>query len=64
MDQIMLDVTDIPDVTMGDDVIIYGGSELPVEEVAAAAGTISYELFCVLHPRVPRVYVKDWDTER
>jgi alanine racemase len=64
MDQIMLDVTDIPDVTMGDDVIIYGGSELPVEEVAAAAGTISYELFCVLHPRVPRVYVKDWDAER
>ncbi len=59
MDQVMLDVTDIPDVAVGDNVIIYGGPELPVEEVAAAAGTISYELFCVLHSRIPRVYMKD-----
>ena len=59
MDQIMLDVTDIPDIAVGDDVIVYGGPELPVEEVATAAGTISYELFCVLHPRIPRVYVRD-----
>ena len=59
MDQIMLDVTDIPNVAIGDDVIVYGGPELPAEEVAVAAGTISYELFCVLHPRIPRVYVRD-----
>ena len=59
MDQIMLDVTDIPDVEIGDDVIVYGGPELPAEEVASAAQTISYELFCVLSPRVPRVYVRD-----
>jgi len=59
MDQVMLDVTDIPDVAVGDDVTIYGGPELPVEEVAAAAGTISYELFCVLHSRIPRVYMKE-----
>ena len=59
MDQIMLDVTDIPDVAVGDDVIVYGGPELPAEEVAATAGTISYEMFCVLHPRIPRIYVRD-----
>ena len=59
MDQIMLDVTDIPDVTVGDDVIVYGGPELPAEEVAATVGTISYEMFCVLHPRIPRIYVRD-----
>ena len=59
MDQIMLDVTDIPDVEIGDDVIVYGGPELPAEEVASAAQTISYELFCVLSHRVPRVYVRD-----
>ncbi|MBR1590322.1 MAG: alanine racemase [Acidaminococcaceae bacterium] len=59
MDQIMLDVTDIPGVKIGDDVIVYGGPELPAEEVAALAGTISYEMFCVLSPRVPRVYVRD-----
>ena len=59
MDQIMLDVTDIPDVAVGDDVIVYGGPELPAEEVATTAGTISYEMFCVLHPRIPRIYVRD-----
>ena len=59
MDQIMLDVTDIPDVTVGDDVIVYGGPELSAEEVAATVGTISYEMFCVLHPRIPRIYVRD-----
>ena len=59
MDQLMVDVTDIPSVQIGDDVIIYGGPELPTEEVAAIAGTIPYELFCTLSPRVPRVYVRD-----
>lgn len=59
MDQMMIDVTDIPGVQIGDDVIIYGGPELPTEEVAAIAGTIPHELFCTLSPRVPRVYVKD-----
>ncbi|MBO6266397.1 MAG: alanine racemase [Acidaminococcaceae bacterium] len=59
MDQLMVDVTDIPGVQIGDDVIIYGGPELPTEEVAAIAGTIPYELFCTLSPRVPRVYVRD-----
>ena len=59
MDQMMLDVTDIPDVKTGDDVIVYGGPELPTEEVAAIAGTIPHELFCTLSPRVPRVYIRD-----
>ena len=59
MDQMMLDVTDIPGVQIGDDVIIYGGPELPAEEVADMAGTIPHELFCTLSPRVPRVYVRD-----
>ena len=59
MDQMMLDVTDIPGVKIGDDVIVYGGPELPTEEVAAIAGTIPHELFCTLSPRVPRVYIRD-----
>lgn len=40
----------------GDEVVLWGEG-LPVDEVAAAAGTISYELFCRLTPRVRRVPV-------
>ena len=55
MDQCMIDVTDVPDVKVGDEVVIYGaqGKEyISVEEVADKAGTISYELLTSLK-RVP-----------
>ncbi len=58
MDQIMLDVTDIPDVKVGDEVIVFGGRELPMELVAQWADTICYELICAVSPRVPREYVR------
>ncbi len=60
MDMCMIDATDIPDVAIGDEVTIFGtqdGAELPLEEHAAKAGTISYELLCAVAPRVPRVYL-------
>lgn len=61
MDQTLLDVTELgDDVAIGDEVILWGGSgdaRLPMEEVARAAGTITYELGCQLVRRVPRVYV-------
>ena len=60
MDMCMVDVTDIPDVKVGDVVTFFGrdGDEvLPIEEMAKIAGTINYELTCVLTPRVHRVYV-------
>lgn len=59
MDQVMLDVTDIPDVKVGDEVIVFGGEELPFEKVAEWAETICYEIVCAVSPRVPRVYVRD-----
>ncbi|MFL5774524.1 MAG: alanine racemase, partial [Flavisolibacter sp.] len=55
MDMTMIDVTDIPDVIEGDDVIIFG-SELPVHEVASWANTISYELMTAISQRVKRIY--------
>ncbi len=58
MDQCMLDVTDIPGVKLGTEVIVCGGRELPFEEVADKAGTICYELVCSISPRVPREYVR------
>lgn len=58
MDQCMIDVTDVPDVKVGDEVVLYGkqGDEsISVEEVASVAGTISYELLTSLK-RVPKYY--------
>lgn len=60
MDLTMVDVTDIPDVMVGDEVILigcHGTEQIRAEEVAAWAETISYELFCGISARVPRVYV-------
>ena len=57
----MVDVTDIPDVAEGDDVILFGaagGNCLPVEELAERIETISYELLCAVSRRVPRVYTR------
>jgi alanine racemase len=55
MDMIILDVTDIGTVQTGDSVELWGPALHP-EEVAHHAGTISYELFTRVAPRVPRHY--------
>ena len=55
MDMITVDLTDIPNAGIGADVQLWG-PQLPVNDVAAACGTIAYELFTRLTPRVRRVY--------
>jgi alanine racemase len=55
MDLTMVDVTEAPAVKLGDKVLLWGPG-MPVEDVAQAAGTISYELLCSISPRVPRIY--------
>lgn len=55
MDMCMLDLTDLPDVTVGDEIEIFGANA-DINALAAAAGTISYELLCGVSRRVPRVY--------
>ena len=62
MDQTLIDVTDIPDVKIGDVVTIYsdeveGGCS--VEHAAQLVGTINYELLCAIGTRVPRVYIQN-----
>ena len=54
MDMLTCDLTDIPQAGVGSEVVLWGDG-LPADEVAAAAGTISYELFCALARRVPVV---------
>ncbi|HEX5036469.1 MAG TPA: alanine racemase [bacterium] len=60
MDLTMLDVTHIPGVSAGDEVTVLGrqgAQEIRAEEMAAWAKTISYEVFCRISERVPRVYL-------
>ena len=55
MDLTTIDVTDVPDVAVGDEVVLLGEA-IRVEELAAKLDTISYEVFCGVSARVPRVY--------
>ncbi len=61
MDMCMLDVTDVPGVAIGDEVVFIGeqqGARITAEEVAETCGTIAYEIFCNINHRVGRIYVK------
>ncbi len=56
MDPCLIDGTGIPGVAEGDEVLLFGGPDLPAEEVAGLLGTINYEIVCMVGKRVPRVY--------
>ncbi|MBL0389303.1 alanine racemase [Tumebacillus sp. ITR2] len=61
MDQLMIDVTEIDDVQVGDEVVLYGAQgedEITLDEVASLIGTISYEVLCAVGRRVPRMYME------
>lgn len=55
MDMISVDLTNCPEATLGDEVILWGKG-LPIEKIAAYAGTISYEILTGVSQRVPRIY--------
>ncbi len=62
MDQFMIDISRIPGVEMGDEVILLGedkGLSIDADKLAELGGTISYEILCAVGKRVPRVYIKD-----
>ena len=65
MDQMMVDVTDIPDVTPRDQVVLVGRSgdeEITMEQIAAAADSFNYEFVCGISRRVPRIYSRGGKT--
>ncbi len=51
MDMITVDLSDVPEARVGSPVVLWGEG-LPVDDVAAAASTVGYELLCALAPRV------------
>ena len=58
MDMCMLDISGIPNAKEGDEVIVFG-PELPVQQIAAWAGTIPYEILTGISSRVKRIYVQE-----
>ncbi|MDA8216012.1 MAG: alanine racemase [Dehalococcoidales bacterium] len=62
MDQIVVDITDIPGVSVGDEVVLLGRQgegQVTAEELADWMGTINYEVVTGISQRVPRVYLRD-----
>ncbi len=62
MDQMMVDVTDIPGVTEEDIAVLVGRSgeeEITVEEISREAGSFNYEFLCGVARRVPKLYYRD-----
>lgn len=61
MDQCMIDVTDVPDVKVGDEVIVMGSdgkNTILADDIAKATGTINYEICCAFGQRLPKIYVR------
>ena len=58
MDMTMVDLSDLPDVHVGDAVELFGQRQR-VDDLAAVLGTIPYELTCAVSKRVPRLYTEN-----
>lgn len=57
MDSFMVDVTDVEDVSLGDEVIIWDNENITVEDLAERCDTINYEILCSISDRVPRKFI-------
>ena len=60
MDQCMVDVSAVPDVKLGDEVVVLGkqgDQEISADDLAAINGTINYEITCCFDLRIPKVYI-------
>ena len=65
MDQMMVDVTDIPGAALNDRVVLVGtdgDASITMEQIAAAADSFNYEFVCGISRRVPRIYVRGGKT--
>ena len=62
MDQLMVDITEVPGVEAGDQVTLVGREgdrEITWDQLAAQSGSVSYERICGIRSRVPRVYINE-----
>ncbi|MCL5772927.1 MAG: alanine racemase [Firmicutes bacterium] len=66
MDQFMVNVSAIKGVTTGDEAVLIGkqgDKVISIDEMAKAAGTINYELVCLMSRRIPRIYLEKGKAE-
>lgn len=57
MDSFMADVTELDDVKIGDEVIIWDNENITLEQLADKCNTINYEILCTISDRVPRIFL-------
>ena len=66
MDQMMVDVTDIPGVKRGDRVVLLGRdgeNEITVDMLGELSGRFPYEFVCCINKRVPRIYIHNGEEQ-
>ena len=60
MDMIMVDAKNLPELKIGDEVILYGKNnehQISIDQIALKAGTIAYEVTCNVSGRLPRIHI-------
>lgn len=58
MDQCMIDVTNVNNINVGDEVILFGDGKISADDVAKIMDTINYEVLCLVSKRIPRIYIE------
>ena len=56
MDQCMIDVTNVNNIKVGDEVILFGSGKITADHIAKMMNTINYEVLCLVSKRIPRIY--------
>jgi alanine racemase len=59
MDQCMIDVTNVNNISIGDEVTVFGSDTITADTLAQWLGAINYEIVCMIGRRIPRIYIKD-----
>ena len=62
MDQCMIDVTNVNNINIGDEVIIFGKDTATADTLASYLDTINYEIICMISKRIPRIYIQNGRT--
>lgn len=63
MDQCMIDVTNVNNISTGDEVTLFGAEGITADDIAAWMDTINYEVVCLVSKRIPRVYIEGGKTK-
>ncbi len=59
MDQCMIDVTNVNNISVGDEVTLFGSDNVTADDIAMWMDSINYEVVCLISARIPRLYIED-----